>query len=97
MTICKKKQFRLIAFMSNGLDTFGGPMMMMPYGGPPYSINSPEYYNNNPDDSATIASEQPFSADVLPEDLEIQSDITQKRHSIDSQVKYIIYIYIKKH
>lgn len=45
----------LLAFMSNGFDPYGGQMMMMPYGGgPPYSINSTEYYNNEA---------QPYTAD----------------------------------
>lgn len=43
--------------MSNGFDPYGGQLMVMPYGGgPPYSINPAEYYNNDV---------QPYSSDEL--------------------------------
>lgn len=32
--------------MSNGFDPYGGQLIMMPYEGPPYSINPTEYYNH---------------------------------------------------
>ena len=34
--------------MPNGLDPYDGQMMMMPYGGPPFSINPTEYGESTP-------------------------------------------------
>lgn len=33
----------IIAFMPNGFDPYDGQMIMMPYGGSPFSINPTEY------------------------------------------------------
>lgn len=33
--------------MTNGFDPYGGQLIMMPYDGPPYSINPTEYYSQD--------------------------------------------------
>lgn len=35
-----------VAFMPNGFDPYDGQMIMMPYGGSPFSINPSEYGNS---------------------------------------------------
>ena len=78
--------FFIIAFMSNGIDTFGNQMMMMPYGGPPYSINPTEYYNNQ--------SSQPYTPN---DDDNVDQTDEEKRLSIDSsnvtQIKSLLILY----
>lgn len=57
------------AYMSNGFDPYGGQLMMMPYGGgPPFSINPAEYYNNDV---------QPYLSDELSQkDSSIDSPVS---------------------
>lgn len=72
--------------MSNGFDPYGGQLMMMPYGGgPPFSINPAEYYNNDV---------QPYSSDELSQkDSSIDSPVSGalRAQQFSSTIKYIAF------